>query len=249
MDVRVLRADREPEDTMTTLGLTMAGRRRRTHIARSNGLVRQVTLWSGILSSLLYAATDIFGGLRYEGYSFTSQAISELMAVGAPSEAFVDPLFILYGVLAVAFGAGVFREGTGQRRLRVLGVLLTAYAILGFTGPLFFEMSQRGTGGSGNDSAHIVLTAALVLLLLLAVSIGANALGRRFRAYSWATLSTVTVFGALSAPFGARLAAGQTTPGFGIIERIHVYAFLLWVAVFAIALLRRRDTAAQPLIP
>jgi hypothetical protein len=56
------------------------------------------------------AATDVLGGMRYEGYSFTSQAISELMATGAPSEAFVDPLFITYGVLALAFSVGVRRE-------------------------------------------------------------------------------------------------------------------------------------------
>jgi hypothetical membrane protein len=234
---------------MTTLGLTMAGRRRRTDLDRGNSLVQPMLLWSGIISSLLYVVTDVLGGLRYDGYSFTSQAISELMAVGAPSETFVDPLFILYGVLAAAFGIGVVQEETRQRRLRIAGVLLTAYAIIGLTGPLFFEMSPRGAGGAGSDSAHIVLTAVLVLLLLLAVGVGATALGRQFRAYSWATLLTVIVFGAVSASFGARLAAGQTTPGFGIIERVHVYAFLLWVAVFAIALLRRRDTAAQPLLP
>jgi len=152
---------------------------------------------------------------------------------------------LLYGVLAVAFGVGVVQMEA--RRLRIVGALLTAYAITGLTGPLFFEMSQRGAGGAGNDVAHIVLTAMLVLLLLLAVGFGANALGKRFRAYSSLTLLTVILFGAVSAPFGARLATGQPTPGFGIIERIHVYAFLLWVAVFATALLRRRDTTAQPL--
>jgi hypothetical protein len=233
---------------MTTLGLTTAGRLRRTQAVQGSGRVQQVLLGCGVLSSLLYAVTDVFGGLRYEGYSFTSQAISELMAVGAPSESFVDPLFILYGVLAVAFGSGVLHEGT-SRRLRVTGALLIAYAITGFTGPIFFEMSQRGAGGVGSDLSHIIVTALLVLLLLLTVGIGANALGRRFRVYSWLTFLTVILFGAASAPYGARLAAGQSTPGFGIIERIHVYAFLLWVAVFAIALLRRRNTTAQPLIP
>src|SRR5687768_17915979 len=74
---------------------------------------RQVLLVSGILSSLVYIATDVLGGLRYPGYSFTSQAISELMATGAPSEAFVDPLFLTYGVLALAFGVGVLREAAG----------------------------------------------------------------------------------------------------------------------------------------
>ena len=234
---------------MTTLGLTMAGRRRKAQSARSNSMVRQGLLVCGILSSLLYVATDILGGLQYDGYSFTSQAISELMAVGAPSEAFVDPLFLIYGVLAVAFGVGVIREGAGRRRLLIVGTLLVAYGIIGFAGPIFFEMSQRGAGDPGSDLWHIVLTGILVLLLLLAVGIGAFAFATRFRAYSFATLLTVMVFGALSIPFAARLAAGQPTPGFGIIERIHVYAFLLWVSVFAVALLRRRETAPQPSLP
>lgn len=231
---------------MTTLGLTMTGRQRRAHSVRSS-TVRQVLLGCGILSSLLYVATDILGGLQYKGYSFTSQAISELMAIGAPSESFVDPLFITYGVLAVAFGVGVLQERSGARRLPIVGTLLIAYGIIGFTGPIFFEMSQRGAGGAGSDLWHIVLTGVLVVLLLLAVGIGAFVFGKRFRTYSFATLLTVIVFGALSVPFAARLAAGQPTPGFGIIERIHVYAFLLWVAMFAIALLRRRDTATHPL--
>jgi hypothetical membrane protein len=201
----------------------------------------------GIVSSLLYVATDMLGGLRYEGYSFTSQAISELMAVDAPSEAFVDPLFILYGVLALAFGAAVFQEGAVRRQLRIAGALLSAYAITCLTGPILFEMNQRGAG-TGSDVSHLVVTALLVLLLLLAIVFGARALDRRFRNYSLATLATVIVFGAMSAPFAVRLAAGEPTPGLGIIERIHVYAFMLWVAVFAVALLRRRDTASQPLL-
>jgi hypothetical protein len=60
------------------------------------------------------------------------------------------------------------------------------------------------------------------------------------------------VFGALSAPYGARLAAGEPTPGFGIIERITIYASLLWVAVLAVALLRRsplRDNTSAPGAP
>jgi hypothetical protein len=118
----------------------------------------------GILSSLLYVATDILGGLRYEGYSFTSQAISELMAVRAPSEAFVDPLFIAYGVLALAFAVGVFREALGHNRaLQIAGALLIAYSAAGFTGPTLFEMHPRGTAGVAADTPHIVLTAVLVV--------------------------------------------------------------------------------------
>jgi hypothetical protein len=215
--------------------------------AGRGSMVRRLLLGCGILSSLLYVATDVLGGMRYEGYSFTSQAVSELMAIGAPSEALVDPLFVTYGVLASAFGVGVLREGAGRSRaLRIGGALLIGYAAVGLTGPTFFEMHQRGAGGSASDAPHIVLTGVLVLLSLLAIGCGAFALGERFRIYSVATLLTVVALGALSAPYGARLAAGQPTPGLGILERVTIYASLAWVAALAVALLRRlrhRDAA------
>src|SRR5215218_6050232 len=140
--------------------------------------IRKLSLTCGVLSSLLYVATDVLGGMRYEGYSFASQAVSELMATGAPSESFVDPLFITYGVLALAFGVGVVREGAGRSRaLWITGALLVGQAAIGFMGPTLFEMHQRGAGSSRGDAPHIVLTGALVLLSLLAIGFGAVALG------------------------------------------------------------------------
>jgi hypothetical membrane protein len=199
----------------------------------------------GTISALLYVATDIIGGLRYDGYRFTSQTISELMAVGAPSKPLVDPLFLIYNVLVLAFGVGVFREGAGRSRaLRVTGALLITYAALGFTGPIWFPLrAPRGLGSLAADVPHIVLTGVLVLLLLFAFGVGAFALGIRFRVYSFATVATVIALGALSGVYGARLAADMPTPGLGIIERIDVYACLLWTAVLGVALLQRRPSA------
>lgn len=222
------------------IGITQDGGQTMPQPVRNRSIVRQVLLVCGILSSLLYGATDILGGLRYDGYSFTSQAISELMATGAPSEGFVDPLFIAYGVLALAFGVGVFREADGRNRaLRITGAMLIGYAAIGVAGPTFFEMHPRGAGSLDSDAPHIVLTGVLVLLLLLAIVFAAFAFGNRFRLYSFATLLILIMFGALSAPYGARLATGQPTPGFGIFERILIYLSLLWVAVLAIAVSKR----------
>ena len=196
--------------------------------------VQHVLLTCGALSSLLYLATDILGGLRYEGYSFTSQAISELMAIGAPSESFVDPLFLIYGALALAFGVAVLREGVGRSRaLRITGALLSTYAIVGFTGPTLFEMHARGAGSQTSDVPHIIITAVMVALLLSAMGVAAVALGKKFRLYTLASLAVVIAFGVAAASYGARLATGQPTPGFGTIERIQIYIFLLWIAVLS----------------
>jgi hypothetical protein len=101
-----------------------------------------------------------------------------------------------------------------------------------------FEMHQRGTSNGRSDLPHIVVTGVIALITLIAIGVTAFAFGRRFRLYSFATVLTMLVAGLISAPYGARLAAGEATPGFGIIERIDVYASLLWIAVFAVALLR-----------
>lgn len=222
---------------MSTLGIS----RTMATPARRGEVVQRALLWCGVLSSLLYAATDLLGGRRYPGYDVTSQVVSELMARGAPSESFVDPLFILYGLLVAAAGLGVLRAAAERgAALRVAGALLIAYGVLGLTGPTLFEMRPRGTGSLATDLPHIALTGTLVLLTLLAIGAAALALGRRFRLYSAATVVTMLAVGLLSAPNGARLSAGQPTPGFGIVERVNIYASLLWIAVLSIALLRQR---------
>src|SRR5688572_8573376 len=118
---------------MTTIRIPEDTRRPLAEPARTGAIARRILLACGVLSSLLYAVTDLLGGLRYPGYDFASQAISELMAAGAPSEAFVDPLFLAYDVLVLAFGIAVLREGAGRSRaLRITGALLVGHAALGF---------------------------------------------------------------------------------------------------------------------
>jgi len=43
-----------------------------------------------------------------DGYSSTSQTISELFAIDAPSTSLVVPLFLTYSLLMIAFGVGVW---------------------------------------------------------------------------------------------------------------------------------------------
>jgi len=251
--VRAIGADNFAEDTMSTTGIIHDRRMTIATSTESKSFAMKLLLLSGLLSSLLYVATDLLGGMRYEGYSFASQAISELGAIDAPSKQFVDPLFFPYNLLALAFGVGVFRSAAAHNRaLRLTGVALIGYGVIGVAAGLvgsFFAMHQRGSGSIAGDSPHIILTAILVLLLLIAMGFGAFALGSRFRIYSLATIATLLAFGAWTAGYAPRIAAGQPTPGMGIVERIDVYSALLWIAVLAIALLRRPSERDGGLLP
>jgi hypothetical protein len=51
-------------------------------------------------------------------------------------------------------------------------------------------------------------------------------------------MATLVGFGAWTSVFATRLAAGEPTPGLGIVERIDVYSGLLWIALLSVALLR-----------
>ena len=225
---------------MSTTGIAERRTPARVQPVRAGTLLQHALLGCGILSSVLYVATDVLGGLSYPGYSFNSQGISELMAIGAPSESLVDPLFLIYDVLMLAFGVGVLRAARDSRVLRACAILLMAYGAAGLAGPTLFPMNQRGAESAASDLPHIVLTAVLVLLMLLAITLAAFALGGRFRSYSFVTLAVMIVFGSISGAYGARIAANLPTPGFGIFERIIVYASLLWVAGLAVAIRPRR---------
>ena len=213
--------------------------------APTRSTLRKVLLTCGVISSLLYIGADITGGLRYDGYSFVSRAISELTAIGAPSATLVAPLYAIYSVLVLAFGAAVLREGDHNNPpLELTGILLISYgalgiaiAIIGFAGSTAFSMHQRGTATLEADAPHILLTAVYVLFLLSMISCGAFALGKRFARYSFVTLAIIVVFVALTIPFAPRIQAGSATPGLGIIERVNVYAGVVWPGMLAIALL------------
>ena len=91
-------------------------------------MARKLLFFCGILSSLLYVGTDVLGTMRLEGYSFTSQTVSELSAIDAPSRPLVVPLFLTYSVLVIAFGLGVWGSAGRKRALRVTAGLLAGGA-------------------------------------------------------------------------------------------------------------------------
>lgn len=200
--------------------------------------VRKFLPICGIFSSLLYVCTDILGTMRWEGYNFTSQCVSELIAIDAPSRALVMPLFEMYAVLVIVFGLGVWGIMSRKRALRITGLLLAGSESIGIVITVFFPMHLRGVLGTMSDIMHKNLTGIHVLLILLSIGFGAATQGKRFRYYSIGTFLLQVTFGVLAAMYVPKIEAGLPTPWLGIVERILIYSYELWVLVLAVSLWR-----------
>lgn len=205
----------------------------------------RVLLACGIVYALLYVvANDLVAATLSDGYSRMSQTVSELSAIDAPARTFLIVLLLVWTGLMVAFGIGVRLVSDGNRALHVTGGVLVAFGIVGLLW-LAFPMTSRQDMVEGttpaNDVGHIVLTAATVILIVSMLGFGAAAFGKWFRLYSLVTAAIVLVFGGLTGMESPKVPEGEPTPWIGLVERISIGAWLLWMVVLAVLLLRDRS--------
>ncbi len=207
--------------------------------------LRKFLLFCGILASAWYIAVNIIVPIQYEGYSSSSQTVSELSAIGAPTRQLWVALCIPFTLLEIAFGFGVFLSSGKNRRLRIAGALLIAYGFIGAFWPPMHQREVLAAGGKTlTDTMHIVFTAVTGLVMMVAMGFGTAALGKTFRLYSIATILVLLGFGAWTSSYASRLEANLPTPWMGVLERINIYTTMLWILVLAVVLLQRENKPA-----
>jgi uncharacterized protein DUF998 len=204
--------------------------------------LRHLWLSCGILAGVLYIAMTLFVGTLWDGYSTVDQTISELSAIGAPTRPLWMALITVYAALMMAFGWAVWTSAP-NRALRVVGALLFTQTVFGIFWP---PMHQRAVfaagGGTMTDTLHIVWTIVTSVFFMVALGVGATALGKRFRVYSLATMAIVFACGAWTGTYAPAIQANMPTPWVGVWERINTNVFMLWVVVVA-AMLQRIGTS------
>jgi hypothetical membrane protein len=194
-------------------------------------------LVAGIVAVGVYGLGDLLSGLLYESYSFKDQWISELPAFGSPVRPLMAAVILVHGLLLIAFGVGVWRSAD-RRTLRWVGPLLIADGLVGIPNHTVFAMSSRGMEGGFNDTMHIILTGVFCLIVFAAVILSAVAYRGWFRPYSIATLVVVIGFGGATS-IAIRGIQENHTPWAGGFERINAYAYLAWLVVLAVTVMRR----------
>jgi hypothetical protein len=208
-------------------------------------MVRRVLLASGVVSSVLYlAAIDVLAPYLYPDYhAYTSQMVSELFALGAPTRALLLLPMVLYNLLVFAFGIGVWASAGGRRARILTAAALMGYGACSTAGLFITPMELRTAGVSEQTLLHIWGTVLQSVFVTLVLVFGAFVHGARFRLYSFATLAICVLFGALA----SGQAAQASMRWIGLTERVNIYAWMCWLAVLALSLLpTRRHVIASP---
>jgi uncharacterized protein (UPF0548 family) len=223
---------------MSTISAPFPRRERRARLL-AGGTTQQALLLCGIGAACFYVAADLLGSVHWRGYHIATQTVSELSAIDSPSRAVVVPLMLIYGAFTIAFGIGVRGAAGTSRALRITGGCLLALGVLDLLSP-FFPIHLRGLTPTTTDSVHVALMVAEVLLILVAISASAAVRDNWFRFFCFAAISTMVIFGFVSAMQAPQMVANLATPWLGITERVAIYAYLSWSVVLAVQLVRER---------
>jgi hypothetical protein len=94
-------------------------------------------------------------------------------------------------------------------------------------------------GGTLTDTLHLVWAFIHLILMLLMIGFGAAVFGKSFRFFSVSIVLVFVIFGILTSKESLGIEANLPTPHVGIWERINISAYMLWIIIFAVALIRR----------
>ena len=177
----------------------------------------------GIVSFLSYAAAVIFAPLAYPGYCWMAQAVSDLSAADAPSLALWNRLSALYNTCEIVCVTAVCIGIQGQKT-RLLRTGVSLFAVMEWisaVGYRMFPLSSSGYAGTFQDGMHMAVTALVVGLSIvsLTVIIIAGAKDRDCRSYG--VCAAVALGMMLVGAVGMQLVPAAY---FGVVERFSVFA-------------------------
>lgn len=197
----------------------------------------------GMISLLSYTAMVVFSPLAYPGYDWMSMAVSDLSAVGAPSEGLANQLNALFGpcglvsIMAVCVGvvgcrSKVFKSGI---------YFFAAMEWVCNVGYNLFPWVNDAPASNPQNFMHLVVTVLVVvfsLVSLILVAIGA----KKEQIQSLSLWAIVCLAAMLIGPIGTSLLPKAV---FGLFERFSTFSAVVFNAVLGCYLFNGRFPSAQ----
>jgi hypothetical membrane protein len=212
--------------------------------------MRQTLIGAGVVAGASYALIVLVGGLITPGYDHVAQPVSSLYQAGAANGLPMAVAFLVYNLFVVAFGIGVSRVArtSGRQRRKVGDAAGLAIVLVGLAGAAdaVFPQDPIGSAMTTAGALHIVFAGVASLLTVCAVVLAAAWLFKRdaMRPLAWYSLGTLALvigFGPLTA-----VATASSSPIMGLLERVTIFAFIVWMTVTAFVLARAVGSAGLP---
>ncbi len=198
--------------------------------------MKKILMLCGMSAAIIYVVTVILGGLLRPGYSHLFEAISELVADGAPNRSLLSSLFLVYNTLLCVFGISLFLKVRDQSRGRISGSIgsLALTLLVGVAGILMELVFPQDPGGLPTTFAgtmHIVMASVaslgtMIAVLMLGLWFRNTAELKGYSTYSLISVAVIFVSGGLTAA-----AMANSYPLFGLLERITIGTFIGWMFI------------------
>lgn len=187
-------------------------------------------MWSGAAAPVLYVMTVLVAGIVMPGYDQIADPISALTAAGRSQIKLIEAAFGFYNLLLMAFAAAGLASADRNWHPVFITLMVTAA-----TGLLMwpFRMDLPGAAVSACGLVHIALAAVASVSTLVAVGLSIRQwqrLGNRAmtRFSTWCVL-VIAVSGLATA-----IATGLGWPVVGLLERVTIGGFQLWLGITAL---------------
>jgi len=193
----------------------------------------------GIAAPIIFAILVTVGGLIYEGYSHSAQAVSELGGVEAQYPLLQSTNFLVVGVLFIPFAFGL-RRGLGNGRRSTLGpVLVGIFGVSSGIGNAVFPCDpgcefQTVTGTLHNLTGLGGFIAAVAGIFVISRKLKGDPRWHFLYRFSWIT--GVLVMLSLFLWIGVAKVAEIGSLN-GVLQLVFIGAWFIWVEVMAFRLL------------
>ena len=198
---------------------------------RTKNLINRLGLL-GVISFLSYVAAVVFSPLAYPGYNWMSRAVSDLSAVNAPSLALWTRLSAFHGLCGITCITlvCVYIQGKLSTSMRVGIYLFAIMQWVSGIGYTMFPLSDSGYTEAASDAfdamatmltnvqdaGHIVVTALVIVLSIVSLSIIIVGGFRKKRYVSLALWATVALIMMMIGGIGTGVVPKEV---FGVFQR------------------------------
>ncbi len=200
-----------------------------------------VLLVCGLLIGPSYVLLYVLGGALRPGYSHISDSVSELLSPGAPHKMGLSVIQVVYAVLHILFGLGVFdvvRGSTNGAELGIVGAWTIVAIGVATIGTAIFPQDAEGTPATPPGRIHkilvfgVLIPASILSTLLLGLWSRCAGFLPGFDVYSYVTVGAILVMGGIGG-------AAVKTRYAGLSERVAALVTHQWLFVLALRLLIR----------